>query len=103
MNIFLCFVIILNKRYYKNGGRAVASLPWLLCNREPGADSCFPFLLQLTTAHALHPLVSAKIKNPTQIMGRTFYWRKRWDSNPRAREDYLISSQARYDHFDTFP
>ena len=30
-------------------------------------------------------------------------WRKRWDSNPRAREDYLISSQARYDHFDTLP
>ena len=30
-------------------------------------------------------------------------WRKRWDSNPRAREDYLISSQARYDHFDTAP
>ena len=31
------------------------------------------------------------------------FWRKRWDSNPRAREDYLISSQARYDHFDTLP
>ena len=31
------------------------------------------------------------------------WWRKRWDSNPRAREDYLISSQARYDHFDTLP
>ena len=30
-------------------------------------------------------------------------WRKRWDSNPRAREGYLISSQARYDHFDTLP
>lgn len=30
-------------------------------------------------------------------------WRKRWDSNPRAREGYLISSQARYDHFDTAP
>ena len=30
-------------------------------------------------------------------------WRKRWDSNPRARKDYLISSQARYDHFDTLP
>ena len=30
-------------------------------------------------------------------------WRRRWDSNPRAREDYLISSQARYDHFDTSP
>ena len=33
----------------------------------------------------------------------SFFWRKRWDSNPRAREDYLISSQARYDHFDTLP
>ena len=22
-------------------------------------------------------------------------WRKRWDSNPRAREDYLISSHCR--------
>ena len=32
-----------------------------------------------------------------------FLWRKRWDSNPRAREGYLISSQARYDHFDTLP
>ncbi len=31
------------------------------------------------------------------------FWRKRWDSNPRAREGYLISSQARYDHFDTLP
>ena len=32
-----------------------------------------------------------------------FRWRSGWDSNPRAREDYLISSQARYDHFDTLP
>ncbi len=32
-----------------------------------------------------------------------FRWRKRWDSNPRARDGYLISSQARYDHFDTAP
>lgn len=30
-------------------------------------------------------------------------WRRRWDSNPRALSDYLISSQARYDHFDTSP
>ena len=22
------------------------------------------------------------------------FWRKRWDSNPRAREGYLISSEA---------
>ena len=32
-----------------------------------------------------------------------YFWRKRWDSNPRAREGYLISSQARDDHFDTLP
>ena len=30
-------------------------------------------------------------------------WRSGWDSNPRARADNLISSQARYDHFDTAP
>ena len=28
-------------------------------------------------------------------------WRSGWDSNPRALADNLISSQARYDHFDT--
>ena len=31
------------------------------------------------------------------------WWRRRWDSNPRALSDNLISSQARYDHFDTSP
>ncbi len=30
-------------------------------------------------------------------------WRSGWDSNPRYREVHLISSQARYDHFDTAP
>ena len=30
-------------------------------------------------------------------------WRSGWDSNPRALAGYLISSQARYDHFDTAP
>lgn len=34
---------------------------------------------------------------------RDCFWRRRWDSNPRALADYLISSQARYDHFDTSP
>ena len=28
-----------------------------------------------------------------------FFWRKRWDSNPRAREDYLISSRSRHSDF----
>ena len=28
-------------------------------------------------------------------------WRSGWDSNPRAVARKLISSQPRYDHFDT--
>ena len=28
-------------------------------------------------------------------------WRSGWDSNPRAVAGKLISSQPRYDHFDT--
>ena len=32
-----------------------------------------------------------------------FRWRRRWDSNPRDLAVYLISSQARYDHFDIPP
>ena len=35
--------------------------------------------------------------------GVLFFWRKRWDSNPRAIARKLISSQPRYDHFDTSP
>ena len=33
------------------------------------------------------------------------FWRTGWDSNPRAglNTDKLISSQPRYDHFDTCP
>jgi hypothetical protein len=31
------------------------------------------------------------------------FWRRGWDSNPRAVSDKLISSQPRYDHFDTPP
>ena len=30
-------------------------------------------------------------------------WRRRWDSNPRTVARHLISSQGRYDHFDTPP
>ena len=29
------------------------------------------------------------------------FWRSGWDSNPRAIARKLISSQPRYDHFDT--
>ena len=30
-------------------------------------------------------------------------WRSGWDSNPRSLAAQLISSQSRYDHFDTAP
>ena len=30
-------------------------------------------------------------------------WRSGWDSNPRGIAPKLISSQPRYDHFDTTP
>ena len=43
------------------------------------------------------------MKNDKFLSNLVVFWRKRWDSNPRAREDYLISSQGRYDHFDTLP
>ena len=33
----------------------------------------------------------------------TTMWRRRRDSNPRAREGKRISSAPRYDHFDTSP
>ena len=48
--------------------------------------------------------VSTKKEKSRNLHGYwIFRWRSGWDSNPRAREDYLISSQARYDHFDTAP
>ena len=34
---------------------------------------------------------------------RLFCWRIGWDSNPRTVARHLISSQGRYDHFDTYP
>ena len=45
-------------------------------------------------------LLAAKNIAPSCLTRRC---RKRRDSNPRALAGYLISSQARYDHFDTLP
>ena len=42
-------------------------------------------------------------KKPANTRFTGFRWRKRWDSNPRTLADQLISSQSRYDHFDTLP
>ena len=42
-------------------------------------------------------------KKPQKQPFLGLFWRKRWDSNPRALADNRISSAARYDHFDTLP
>ena len=39
----------------------------------------------------------------TPRKGGAFIWRSGWDSNPRTVARHLISSQGRYDHFDTPP
>ena len=38
-----------------------------------------------------------------RVFKRGSVWRRGWDSNPRYIAVYLISSQGRYDHFDTSP
>ena len=46
----------------------------------------------------------ARKKEPGHCINiRVPWWRRRWDSNPRTLADQLISSQSRYDHFDTSP
>ena len=55
--------------------------------------------------HSL-PLTSNpyKIKKQSHPQGMTLiFWRSGWDSNPRTVARQLISSQPRYDHFDTTP
>lgn len=47
-------------------------------------------------------LCKAIKKQPAGRSGRLF-WRSGRDSNPRAIARKLISSQPRYDHFDTAP
>ena len=44
-----------------------------------------------------------KRKSLENIEFSRLWWRKRWDSNPRALADNCISSAARYNHFDTLP
>ena len=47
---------------------------------------------------------SSKKKNPANpLVYWIFRWRRGWDSNPCAIARKLISSQPRYDHFDTSP
>ncbi len=43
------------------------------------------------------------VENDRFLSESVVFWRRRWDSNPRAVAGKLISSQPRYDHFDTSP
>ena len=57
-----------------------------------------------TTATSCRVLIRRSSANKKKTRKVSFfYWRKRGDSNPWAREDYTISNRARYDHFDTLP
>ena len=40
-------------------------------------------------------------KSTMPFSAQCFTWRRRWDSNPRGIAAKLISSQSRYDRFDT--
>ena len=62
-------------------------------------QDCFYLALLGTVAFESRRLFSPKQKTPEGVL----FWRRRWDSNPRYREVQLISSQSRYDHFDTSP
>ena len=59
-------------------------------------------LMQCSMAWALH-----RTEKEKPAAGKTDYWRdfwrSGWDSNPRNLAVQLISSQSRYDHFDTAP
>ena len=44
-----------------------------------------------------------KARKHPQMRMLLAFWRRERDSNPRARERKLISSQPRYDHFDISP
>ena len=45
----------------------------------------------------------AKKRFPSKKGNRLIAWRRGWDSNPRGIAPKLISSQPRYDRFDTSP
>ena len=58
--------------------------------------------MQCSMAWALHRTEKEKPAAGKNDYWRDF-WRSGWDSNPRNLAVQLISSQSRYDHFDTAP
>ena len=61
-------------------------------------------LFSLSKTHLLATFKAKKTEPQFCIKITVRLWRTGWDSNPRAGiTDKLISSQPRYDHFDTRP
>lgn len=57
----------------------------------------------MAVAHMLQGFWDIEKARWFRIKTIALIWRRRWDSNPRGVAAYLISSQGRYDHFDTYP
>ena len=57
----------------------------------------------MAVAHMLQGFWDIEKARWFRIKTIALIWRRRWDSNPRGVAAYLISSQGRYDHFDTPP
>ena len=60
-------------------------------------------LLMLSFYNSIMQTLSIKTKPAFGQSKCGSFWRSGWDSNPRTVARHLISSQGRYDHFDTTP
>ena len=68
-----------------------------------GANLLCKFATGTLCVHKIFQSIAFPPKRKARLVACVSFWRKRWDSNPRYREVQLISSQSRYDHFDTLP
>ena len=69
------------------------------CKRRQ-KDGCFSLFLAWKKCSFGKVRIKKSPENP--VFSRLL-WRRGWDSNPCALSRKLISSQPRYDHFDTSP
>ena|GEM_PF-3430517 len=81
---------------YKRRFLFVEGVGFLACGRA------FPRLLTIPRMVNSLPLSLPIAKRKTTLWVVSF-WRREWDSNPRAREGKRFSRPPRYDHFDIPP
>ena len=69
-----------------------------------GGEGGIPFSAEKATAVAIchRHIAKSRLSNPHHII-RQVFWRRGWDSNPRALSDKRFSRPPRYDRFDTSP